>query len=253
MEGSSTVVCDGHNWNSSAPICLSKSFHPFTCWSLEGDALVWAVTTTLISSLGFSLSWDFKITNLPYLVVFDQTNNLQRRRPCSLLDPGSGRSVSERASHPKPTRSHKLRISWRVPSPNPRPVPGQRAPGHLVQWSDLSGERQRQRQRHRQRHRQRQSQDKDNHGEVRPIKSPRLYSQVCIKDKDKDTDKDNDKTKTKTHAKTKTNTKTIMVSATNEVTLALLPGLQFCHGCQMSAILKEVILSKQPTIKIIPS
>ena len=26
-------------------------------------------------------------------------------------------------------------------------------------------------------------------GQVRPIESPRLYSQVCIKDKDKDTDK----------------------------------------------------------------
>ena len=24
MEGSSTVICDGHHWNSSAPICLSK-------------------------------------------------------------------------------------------------------------------------------------------------------------------------------------------------------------------------------------
>ena len=140
MEGSSTVVCDGHNWNSSAPICLSKSFHPFTFWSLKGDALVWAVTRTFISSVSFSVSWDFKITNLPYLVVFDQTNNLQRRRPCSLLDPGSGRSVSERASHRKPTRSHQLRISRRLPTPNPRPVPGRHPPGLLVQRSDLSGD-----------------------------------------------------------------------------------------------------------------
>ena len=140
MEGSSTVVCDGHNWNSSAPICLSKSFHPFTWWSLEGDALVLAVTTAFISSVSFSVSWDFKITNLAYLSVFDQTNNLQRRRPCSLLDPGSKRSVSKGSSHLKPTRSHQLRISRRLPSPNPRPVPGRRPPGHLVHWSDLSGD-----------------------------------------------------------------------------------------------------------------
>ena len=34
-------------------------------------------------------------------------------------------------------------------------------------------------------------------GEVRPIKSPRLYSQVCIKDKDKDKDTLKDKNKDK--------------------------------------------------------
>ena len=27
MEGGNTVICDGHHWNSSAPICLSKFYY----------------------------------------------------------------------------------------------------------------------------------------------------------------------------------------------------------------------------------